>query len=458
MLPLPEALPVSSPEPVSERVLLEALFRRALRSVEGAQLVRSRSRLDADCWRYSGPRGALDFDIPADGRLIVVGAGKAAASLALGLEDVLGDRIDDGCIVVKYGHTEKLKHIRQYEAGHPLPDANGVEGTRRLLATLDGLTPCDRVIVALTGGASALLVDPVDGVTLDDKAAVTRLMLHSGASIDEINAVRKTLSNVKGGGLLARIAPASSVTLLISDVPDGDFGTIGSGPTIAERENGPDAEAIFRRYNLLERLPAGVVDAVRHRRSQGGDRPSGRHDVLLLADSADLVREVGNAAAQAGLQSRVVSAAMHGETHEEADAFVDAAITAVRAGERGLLLVGAGETTLEVTGGGTGGRNQEFALHAARRLDGVDGITLLAAGTDGTDGPTDAAGGFADGGSWQRAIAAGLDPGGALADNDSHPLLAALGDLLVTGPSGTNVMDLVLALVGPGTMRQSAAP
>jgi len=447
---------LSTPAP---RAVLEALFRNALRTVDGAHLLTSQSSFDGRSWHYRSPAADFTFDIPADGRLVVVGAGKAAASLALGLEAVFGDRIDDGCIVVKYGHTEPLTRIRQYEAGHPLPDANGVEGTRHLLATLDGLTAHDRVIVILTGGASALLVDPVAGVTLDDKAATTRLLLHSGASIDEINAVRKALSNVKGGRLLARMTPASSVTLLVSDVPNGDFGTIGSGPSIPERPGGPDALAIFRRYSLLDRLPAGVVAAAGRAKARAcEDAPfAGRHDVLLLAESADLVRGVITLAADAGLECRVVNRCMDGNTHAEAKGFVDTARQVAQRGERNVLLISAGETTLEVTGKGKGGRNQEFALYAARLLAGTTGVTLLAAGTDGTDGPTDAAGAFADGENWARAQALGLDPAAALADNDSYPLLQSLDDLLVTGPSGTNVMDLVLALIGPDGAKDTAA-
>ncbi|MBH0113852.1 DUF4147 domain-containing protein [Novosphingobium sp. YJ-S2-02] len=459
---MPQAFRPSAPTAPAPRDMLETLFREGLETVDGARLLRTHSCFDGERWHYdAGAAGrSITFDIPREGRLIVVGAGKAAAALARGLEDVFGDRIDDGCIVVKYGHTEKLAHIGQYEAGHPVPDANGVEATGHILATLRELTPDDRVIVLLTGGASALLVDPIEGISLEDKAATTRLLLHSSASIDEINAVRKSLSSVKGGGLLRHLAPASSLTLLVSDVPNGDFGTIGSGPSIPEAGNGPDPIDIFRRHDLTDRLRPAVITALERsadrRRERGPDK--GHHEVLLLAESADLVRNVSALARKQGLHTQIVESCMNGNTHEQAHRFVEAARRAVNEGERDLLLIAAGETTLEVSGQGTGGRNQEFALYAARLLDGLPGVTLLAAGTDGTDGPTEAAGGFADGASWSRARALGLDPAKALEDNDSHPLLAALGDLLVTGPSGTNLMDLVLALVGPDGSGRTTAP
>lgn len=452
-LPLATGIPRHAGEgaggdPHDARGMLRSLLLQALESVRGEHLIARHSQFDGAVWRYRSPHASFDFEIPEDGRLFVVGAGKATASLSLGMERIFGDRIADGCIVVKYGHTEDLTRIRQLEAGHPIPDRNGLEGTKELLALLRGLTPRDRVVVLLSGGASSLLVAPVSGVSLEEKSLATEVLISSGADIHEINAVRKALSSIKGGGLLDWIEPASSLTLLISDVPSGDSGTVGSGPTIPGAMDHEDLVELCRRYRLQDKLPPTVL-AQLTRKSEHVPLSGGgvaNHAVATLAESRDLVEVLMRLGEAKGFHCELVNAMMHGQTHDEAKAIVDA----IRRGDSGAaprMLIAAGETTLEVTGGGKGGRNQEFALYAAGLLDGADGVCLLSAGTDGTDGPTDAAGAFIDGNSWSRARDAGLDPLHALQDNDSYPVFEHLGDLLITGPTGTNVMDIVLALV-----------
>lgn len=435
----------------ASRPFLEALYRAGVRSVRGDTLLAA-ATWDGANWRYDQDGHSFALDIPASGRCIVVGAGKAAAALALGLEQALGDRLDGGVIVVKYGHTEALSRIVQVEAGHPVPDRNSVAGTRAMIGALDGIGPDDRVFVLLTGGASSLLVDPVAGITLADKARVTSLLLRSGATINEINVVRKALSNVKGGKLLQHIAPARAITLLISDVPDGDIGTIGSGPTIAAEVETETPAEILARYHVLDEVPLPVQE---HLRALSTTRlkpglAAEPHPVLVLADSTTLVANVRALAERAGVAVRIVDAGMDGQTHAAARAFA-AAMRAVHDERptRPVLLMSAGETTLEITGTGKGGRNQEFALVAAGELAGLPGVCLLSAGTDGTDGPTDAAGAFADGSTIARASALGLNSAALQANNDSYHLFQPLGDLLVTGGSGTNVMDLVIGLVKP---------
>jgi hydroxypyruvate reductase len=435
------------------RATLQALYGAGVQSVRGDILLEA-ARWDGVRWSYEADGAAIELDIPADGKCVVIGAGKAAAALALGMERTLGDRLDRGVIVVKYGHTEPLARIVQMEAGHPVPDQNSVNGTRAMIEALKGLGPQDRVFVLLTGGASSLLVDLIPGVTLEDKAQVTSLLLRSGATINEINIVRKALSNVKGGKLLRHIAPARAVTLLISDVPNGDFGTIGSGPTIAPEPGGEAPLAILERYRVLDGVPPALIAPLREAGNEAPDRHGAdgarSPPVILLADSATLVAHVRRMGEQMGLDVRIVDPAMDGQTHESARAFAAAMIAARAEGsDRPILLISAGETTLEVTGSGKGGRNQEFALIAAEEIEGVSGVYVLAAGTDGTDGPTDAAGAFADGDTCCRARALGLDVAAIRADNDSYRLFESLGDLLVTGGSGTNVMDLVLGLVLP---------
>jgi glycerate 2-kinase len=446
--PLPSA--TDGMTSLEARRLLERLFAHAVASVRGQRLIEARSRLEADSWVCDTADGTVEWDLPSDGRVIVIGAGKAVASLAKGLEVQFGERIDRGCIIVKDGHIEQLERIEQIEAGHPVPDERGVAGTRRLLEMLGGLTPLDRVFMLLTGGASALLVSPIDGVSLAEKAAVTNLLLRSQATIEEINAVRKALSQVKGGLLAEHIAPAQSMTLLLSDVPNGDLGTIGSGPTILEDGPSLDPLAIFAQHGLSGQVPRNVIESLRERRAVpflAAHRPSARAETILLADSTAAVRAVDLEAARLGLSVVHVDLAMQGNTHDAARQFAATMKAHVAKGlSPPTLFVASGETTLLVEGVGRGGRNQEFALTAGRELAGEERLVLLASGTDGTDGPTEAAGAFADGLTCERAARAGLSVEEILANNDSFSLFQATGDLHITGPTGTNVMDLVLGM------------
>lgn len=383
--------------------------------------------------------------------MIIVGAGKAAASLAKGLEQVLGDRIDAGCIVVKYGHTESLQRIRQFEASHPLPDEAGYLATLEILKGLVGLSPNDRVFILLTGGASALLVAPVPEITLEEKAVVTDLLMRAGAPIDEMNLVRTTLSRVKGGGLLDAIGPAPSMTLVISDVPGDRASTIGSGPTIREHRSAKQILSILRRYGLTDRLPPSAAKYLNQGiKTEEHAKPHAKDRLIMIADSQAALAAAAAAARAEGCGVTVVEPDLADGTHEAAER-IAAAISQARrnhqAGDPPHILLAAGETTLEVRGNGLGGRNQEFALVAARRLAGLSGTALLTCGTDGTDGPTDAAGAFVDGSTCERAQAAGFDIDDVLARNDSYWLFSALGDLEITGPTGTNVMDLIIGVV-----------
>lgn len=430
------------------RRFLAGLFSSAIEAVRGDGLVRRNSLLEADKWIYQDKHRTVEWELPPDGRIIVVGAGKAVVSLAKGIEDQFGDRIADGCIVTKYGHTEALRHIRQVEAGHPIPDEQGVLGTRMVLDTLKDLRSKDRVFVLVTGGASALLVGPASSISLEDKAAVTALLIRSHASIEEINTVRQALSEVKAGRLLEKIFPAQSMTLLISDIPSGDLSKIGSGPTIRPANSGFGPLEILSRHHIEDQVPARVMRHLRSTERSRTARPAAHGEVILVADNVALVAAIDRDAATLGIPVRQVDVAMTGNTHRAARDFAAAMKDHAASGmPRPCLFVSAGETTLQVRGNGLGGRNQEFALTAAQELAGVAGCVLLAAGTDGTDGPTPAAGAFADWTTCERAIQAHLSIDRSLADNDSYPLLQAIGDLHVVGPTGTNVMDLVLGIV-----------
>lgn len=425
------------------RELLSDIYEAAIDAVRGEHLIRTHSRLDRDAWVYEqgGRRKAWPLD--PKGRVFAIGAGKAAGGILAGLEAVLGERLAGGCAIVKHGHAVPLAKIALFEAGHPTPDEAGVRATLQMLEFLKVLGPHDALFVALTGGASALMVAPAEGLTLAEKARATDLLIASGATISEINLVRKHLSKVKGGRLRKLIHPARSMTLLISDVPGNDLATIGSGPTFPDCSTSQQAMAVLERHGLLGRVPPAVLAVLREPPARSADIPRSRHAHILLADSGAALAAAEAAAARRGYPVHIVDAHLAGDTHAAARHFA----AAMRAVARPCVLLAAGETTLKVTGEGKGGRNQEFAMVAARELDGVANATLLASGTDGTDGPTDAAGAFVDGETLARARAAGLDLGAMLADNDSNRFFATLGDLHVTGPTGTNVMDLVVGIV-----------
>ncbi len=398
------------------------------------------------------------FPFPGkDGRIRVVGAGKAAGSLARALENVLSGREYTGRILVKHGHRVPLSRIVVEEGGHPLPDGAGLRATERLLAELDGSRAEDRIFFLLTGGASALLVAPAEGITLEDKIRTTELLLRSGADIRALNAVRKHLSRVKGGRLAEKIAPASILALVVSDVIGDDLSSIGSGPAVADPTTFEDCLQIVARYGIKEKLP----ESVRARLEAGargelpetpkpGDTALARARHIILASNR-LSLEAARARASAlGFEAEIFRADMVGDVHEVAGEYAARLQELARKGGKPSALLAGGELTLVVRGSGLGGRNQEFALACALHLEGTPGAMVLAAGTDGTDGPTDAAGAFADGDTVNRARKIGLDPNAVLVNNDSYRLFDRLGDLLKTGPTGTNVNDLVIGLCGPG--------
>jgi hydroxypyruvate reductase len=386
----------------------------------------------------------------AGGRLMVLGAGKAAAHLAKAVESRLDGRDYSGRIVVKYGHGVPLERVVVEEGGHPLPDASGLRATERLLADLDRTQAEDRIVFLLTGGASALLVAPAEGLTLDDKIGVTEVLLRSGATIQELNAVRKHLSAVKGGRLLERMVPARVLTLVVSDVIGDDLSSIGSGPTALDPSTFRDALDVLTRYDVIGKAPASVVDHLRRGVSgavaetpKPGDSVLDHVEHRLLASNRTSLAAAAEKARALGFEVGVFAQDMVGDVHVQAQRFAKALLE-----RRGpAALIAGGELTLEVTGSGLGGRSQEFALVVARELAGRDDVIVLAAGTDGTDGPTDAAGAFADGRTWERAREHGLDPEALLANNDAYRVFDPLDGLLRTGPTGTNVNDLVVGLL-----------
>lgn len=401
-------------------------------------------------------RGRIRARVSLAAGLVVVGAGKGAAALAVALERRLGAAIVGGLVVVPPGGERRLHTIELAYGGHPVPDRASVRATRRLLALLagSGRTP---VLVVLTGGASALLTAPVAGVTLAAERRTVAALLASGVGIEEMNAVRKHLSAVTGGRLAARLARRPAVALVLSDVPGDDLSVVASGPTVGDPTTFGDALAVLRRAGIVDRVPP----AVRARLARGArgrlvetPKPGAavvrRLPTVLLASNATARAGAARAARRTGLRVAALRAPLTGPTVAAAEAFARrlARIQARAAAGPPTLVVAGGETTVRLDGAaGRGGRNQEFALAVARALADRPGWALLSVGTDGIDGPTDAAGGYADGRTRRRAARLGRSLDDALARHDAYPLLAALGDLVRTGPTGTNVADLKLALV-----------
>jgi glycerate-2-kinase len=406
--------------------------------------------------------GAKDYRLDEFERLLVVGGGKAAATMGLALENILAERISGGLLVTRRGSARPLRRLRLVEAAHPVPDGAGVHASREILDLLRTADEKTLVICLVSGGASSLLVAPAAGLQLDDKQAVTDLLLKAGAAIDELNAVRKHLSAIKGGRLARAAFPAAILTLVLSDVIGDHLDVIGSGPTAPDRSTFAQAAAVLSRHGLWERVPFRVAAFLR--RGMAGqedetvkaDDPCFRRADHALIGSLTLALNAAAARArQIGIDSRVIGNGLRGEARTAARFLAGRARAMQAALTPGsvLCLLSGGETTVHVRGTGKGGRNQELALAFALEIDGREGIELLSAGTDGADGPTDAAGALVDGATVRHGKKAGLDAATFLENNDSHSFFVELeargggACLFRTGPTGTNVMDVQIMLL-----------
>jgi hydroxypyruvate reductase len=420
---------------VSRRALLEEIFRAALESVDGERAV---ARALPEPRREARP-------------VFLAGAGKAVCAMARGAAGFLGDRLRGGLLVTKDGHGLAVPGCEVLEASHPLPDARGVATAERTFDAVRSLDPEAELWVLISGGASALWTAPVPGVALSEKREVTDRLLRAGAGIEDLNAVRKHLSRIKGGGLARAAGERAILTLLLSDVEGDRLDVIGSGPTA------PDPSTFADALEVLERFPIEVPGSVRRHLTDGaagrcaetpdaGDPLFARVEYRVVATLEDALHAAARAAETRGLRASGLGRVLVGEARDCAKRIAKLARSRTARGAH--VIVGGGEATVTVRGSGRGGRAQEAALAFALEIEGESGIVALFAGTDGTDGPTDAAGAVVDGSTVARARAAGLDPRTHLDRNDSHPLLEATGDLLVTGPGRTNVTDLVLVAVG----------
>jgi hydroxypyruvate reductase len=386
------------------------------------------------------------------GRVAVVAAGKASAAMAGGFARAFPGTEIEGLVVAPVATAASAPGLEILEAGHPLPDDGSVRAGERALALAGSLGGDDLLVFLLSGGASALLALPAEGVDLAQKREITSLLLRSGATIREMNSVRKHLSRLKGGGLASAAFPARVISLILSDIVGDPIPEIGSGPTAADPTTFADALAVLEERGILDAAPEGVRTRLRAgaegrvpETPKPGAAALARTRNIVVASLARAIEGAADEALRRGYAPFVLSSAIEGEAREIGRVY-GAILSEIRRSGRPVrppaCLLAGGEPTVTVRGPGKGGRSQELALAAAETLDGASGVLLLAAGTDGRDGPTEAAGAFASGDTAERARKRGLSIRAALRENDAHAVLHALGDLLVTGPTGTNVMDL----------------
>jgi len=385
------------------------------------------------------------------GRTVVIGAGKASAQMARAFEQAWDAPIDDSLVVTRYGYGTACERIEIVEAAHPVPDMAGYLAARRMLEKLSGLGHDDLVVALISGGGSALLPQPAPGLTFEDEQAVNQVLLASGAPISVMNLIRNQLSAIKGGRLAAMAAPARVATLIVSDIPGDDPALVASGPTVPMAPTRADARKAAKLYRL--ELPAAAAELLASDLNPppGPDDARFAHNSVSIIASAAISLEAAASAAKAdGLVAHILSDAIEGEARDVA--LVHAALAREVAARnrpfgRPALILSGGETTVTIRGNGRGGRNSEFLLAFALAIDGVDGITALAADTDGIDGMGDNAGAFADRTTASRLRAKGLDPRAMLANNDAYTAFAAIGELFAPGPTGTNVNDFRAIIV-----------
>ncbi len=430
------------------------IFQSALEAADPAKAVARHLHVRNGVLTAGGVRYRLrDFR-----KIHVVGAGKAASAMAF-KAGPWGKQQGSAFINVKYGHAlPKLRWIEQNECGHPVPDANGVRGAQRIADIAAGAEAGDLVICLMSGGASALLPLPAPPITLEEKQATTRVLLACGANIHELNAVRKHISRIKGGQLAALAYPAKVLALILSDVVGDDLDVIGSGITAPDASTFARVQAIFEKYSIGSAVPASVAERI-----QQGVRgeipetpkpgfPAFRSTQNLIVGSNRQAVEAAQAhARELGYRTLILSTEIEGETRDVARMHAAIAKEIVRHGQpvrTPACVISGGETTVTLRGSGQGGRNQEFTLAAAMDIAGLPDVVILSGGTDGSDGPTDAAGAMADGSTLARAEKKGLSAQNSLAQNDSYNFFQPLNDLLITGPTGTNVMDVHLILAG----------
>lgn len=444
---------MKQPERTRQRRTLEAIFAAAVRAADPERAVRAQVVLKGGRLGIAG----RTYDLTDLDRVVVAGAGKGAAPMARALEDILGPRLDSGLVVVPHGGGLNLETVRVMEAGHPVPDQDGVRAAEALLDLLQSCTERDMVIFVLTGGASALLTLPAPPLTLEDLRQATRVLLGSGADIHRVNALRKHVSRLSGGHLAQAAEPAAVEVLVISDVVGDSLESIASGPLYPDPSTFAQCMEVVKDFGLSGRLPKAVLDVL-IKGAQGfapetpkaGDPTFKRIHHTLAATNRMALEAAKTKAEELGYHAVILDSAFTGEAREVATRF--GALTTdilrqLKPTPAPACVLTGGETTVTLNGNGQGGRCQEMALAAAKDLEDLHHAALLCAGTDGRDGPTDAAGAFVFGDTLARARKAGMDAPRFLSRNDSYTFFKNINDLFITGPTRTNVMDLAILLI-----------
>jgi hydroxypyruvate reductase len=430
------------------------IFKHVLDTLDPEQLVKEKvSILNSTLIVEGREYGLNNYE-----NVYVVGGGKACAPMAKAMEELLGDRLDNGIIVVKYNHGLPLKKVETVEASHPIPDENGKRGASDILRLLSGTGKKDLIICLISGGGSALLVQPHKEITLQDIQTTSAELLVCGATIDEINTVRKHLSSIKGGQLAKAAYPSTLITLILSDVVGDPMDIIASGPTVPDESTFEDAYSIIQKYSLEEKilntvcefLRSGKIGKIEETPKNGNEIFNNTQNVIIGSNKIAL-EAAEKRAKDLGYNTIILSSLVEGESREVAKFFAAIAKEVSRTGTpvpKPACIIAGGETTVTIRGKGKGGRNQEFALSAAIEIEGCEGIVILSAGTDGTDGPTDATGAIVDFNTCKDARKKfRLSPEEFLSRNDSYNFFKKTGEHIITGPTMTNVMDIMVSLI-----------
>ncbi len=429
------------------------IFEAGLKAVAPADCVKRVVSLKNSILRISNS----NYDLNEIEKLIVIGAGKATPAMAVAIEQILGQHIDEGLITTKYGHKLPLNYIETVECGHPIPDNEGVKATLRLLNIVSNLNSNTLVICLFSGGGSALLPAPVHGINLEEKQETTKLLLEAGCTIDEINTVRKHTSRIKGGLLAKAAHPAKVISLILSDVVGDRLDTISSGPTCPDNTTYKDCLNIIRKYDLEAQLPKSVVDTIteraKNRRCETPNHQSNwfsKVQNIIIGNNKMALEAAESKARDLGYTTLLLTSCLQGEA-KEVGIVLSSIAKEVKLNEqpisRPACLLSGGETTVKIKGKGVGGRNQELALSAAIQIENLPDVVLLSCGTDGNDGPTDATGAIIDGNTVAEGIALGNSATQFLANNNSYAFFSNINRLIKTGPTGTNVMDIQIILI-----------
>jgi len=424
-----------------------------LNAIDSKQLMKSKLLLKNFLLKVNG----CSFDLKKFKNAYVIGGGKASGSMAEALEQILDQYITKGLVNIPHGNKHKTEIIKLHEASHPIPDKSGVEGTRRMLKIAEQAKKEDLVICLISGGGSSLMPLPRDGITINDKRELTNMLLKCGATINEINTVRKHISDFKGGWLAKKACPATVLNLILSDVVGDPLDFIASGPTVPDSTTFSDAIKVFKKYDLWDKAPASIKKVLSDGEKKlipetpkANDKAFKKVYNVIIGNNRFASLAVCEHLRSAGLNTLLLTSTLEGEARHIGVMLASIAREVALSGNpvpKPAGIIAGGETTVTVTGKGLGGRNQEISLAAALKVGGMDGVVMASLSTDGVDGPTDAAGGIVDGKTMSRAAEMNLNPEEFLAENDSYNFFSKLGDLIFTGPTGTNVNDVSVIVV-----------